>query len=347
MKDFMHPLDDLKMNCSIHNTNVVDFLKFDQGMNQEEIAENLKSLTPDLSNINQTAISRYKQSFSKYVGETKYLDTYLVKPEVQKAFLQLAGLYWNLFDIPKNLYPKVETEDTHILVDPEWQVFVQSEENQNDWYRFFVNKFDSSQLNDFKAILRYQQSVREFLLLLNRCCFEFSHIESEFEEDPQFVSLSIKWAKRLTQLQSWWDQILGQLKGSSYYPKVKDFYLQLYKVAFIQVIEKEEFKASGMRFSLNLRLEIENTTQQTIGLFRTLNFILKNQGLLDESIRLDCTKEDLEVILINPEQDLAIKSSSINIDELATDLDTSNWSDAEKELLHQVQSIKKLMSPGF
>jgi len=331
-----------KSNCSIHNSNVIDYLKINKGMSQDEIAEKLNEKFPKRK-INQATVSRYKSLINE--SDKRAIFSYpplgKLPRDIEIELLKMADLYWDLT-------PEANTE----TFDSKWNTFVQSKENENDWYKYF----DSLKFFKNKAFLDcyrqggkyiYERYIREYLLLLNKCCFEFPSINKEFMKEDNFVELTNRWAKNLIELQEWWfDSVPEQLQQDRSF--VEFYNNDLYRVAFGQIIADEEFEAEGLKYSFNLRYELEDVTQKAFQVFRTLLFVANHKKLVEDQAgeSIDLPRFDIKRILVKHDLDLTIKNSEPGYID-GSDVDRSQWSNADQEIYDLILSMKKYLYKGF
>ena len=182
----------------IMNTNVIEYLMKVKKMTQVEIAGELNSNSddPDKKGITQAAISKWRKGLSK------------IPLSRQVELLKLAGLYWEIEAIDK------EDPDNSISVrelDSNWNVLIQSEENQFLWVGYISELHPSFEIvNGNGSFLEdeYFCFIRKLLLTLNNHGFSIPPrppISSKFSraEQQKFDNFFRMLLLRINILQTW------------------------------------------------------------------------------------------------------------------------------------------------
>ena len=185
-----------------NDLNIIKFLNNNKGMNQADIANELK--------VSQQLISRMKNS-----------DIELLSPERKKQLIKVAGIYWDMGKVEKyNYYPKfVRKQDKErsrfppdASIDPkgrirlrhddkyyvakvdcintEWAVFAQSVENEEEWFQFLRDIAQPAELPSYKYLGSKEKDddefIKKFLIGLVKAGFTFSRTCTNAKNNKNF-----------------------------------------------------------------------------------------------------------------------------------------------------------------
>jgi transcriptional regulator with XRE-family HTH domain len=285
------------------NTNIVNYIIKNKKLTQSQIAEKLS--------VSQVAVSKWKR------GEN-------IPDEREVELLQIADLYWKITDNEPEIF----------TIDSKWNILIQSEENQEDWYDLI------SEIVSPKKILNehgeyesqyFSSFVRECVLLLNGIEFVFPTSANSVKADGFYFDLFYRWMLRTCQLQTWCINTVPRPHNPKESDPYYEVYNALYKVALAQTISETNIIVEVNRASLAYFMEDTNKEVEVI-ISSWMNWAAQTGAPLWES--------EFDEILIDNDKsstDNAIKPRLENVQE------NSHWSEAERKIYEGIKSNEKLL----
>jgi hypothetical protein len=179
--------------------------------------------------VSQVAISKWKRG-----GQ--------IPNEREIELLKIAEIYWTVYiDLKEG--PGWEFED---VVNSRWNVLIQSEENQEDWYEFISEILTPKKILDRDG--EYSKNyffpfIRECILLLNDIGLNVPSSPKSINLDDThsevydvYFDLLLNWMRRICQLQTWFFNTLPK-RNTPTNTEYFDVFDNLYKVALVQIID--------------------------------------------------------------------------------------------------------------
>jgi len=334
------------------NTNIIDYLKKELGINQRKIAEEL--------GVSHITVSKWR---------TKERS---IKHEYRKKLLKLANLYWPL-DNTALFSKELETFDT------DWNVMIQNAFNQDSWYKYFeegvgqeLNRLFQEELDylnfpypdEERPTSNYDEYIPEYLLLekvrgilkiLNSLNIPFPLDANPLSMPPQsvedfhpqrelFDQITSELANRILirhkVIDSMRDKRHGQPNAS---PQQLDILNSIDTQTILSVLPKfkyaHKFKEHDFhKYSSDLLVKVGNilddeygpnredqkSRANTVGWPRYINDLENELASTDEENLVTFQREFENGVFDSLESDKKT--------DLSVELDTSHWSHAEKEL---------------
>jgi hypothetical protein len=240
-------------------TNIIEYLMKVKKMTQAEIARELNSKDPEKKGITQAAISKWR------IGSGK------IPTSRQIELLKIAGLYWEIEAIDKD-----NPDDSLPIrkLDSNWNVLVQSEENQFLWIDYLHSLHPANEIlnpNGEYSDDEYFAYMRYLLISLNLHGFEipafppmpFEGGEKVSKFDQKIFSNFFRLLLlRISILQLWCIKTLPRKNINGFL----EIYFSLSKIAIAQTVMDSPNQNSILPLStdiLKLERAISRTEEET------------------------------------------------------------------------------------
>jgi hypothetical protein len=306
------------------NTNIVDYIIKNKELNQTDIAKRMQAIKrlgadEEKQGISQVVVSKWKRGGN-------------IPKDREIELLKMADIYWKM---ETNIeYAEDPWEQEIEVVDSRWNVLVQSEKNQEDWYDLI------SEIVSPKKILneqgeyesRYFSSfVRDCVLLLNEIEFVFPRSADLIKVDEFYFDLFYRWMRRTCQLQAWCSNSVPKpyqpVEGDQYC----EVYNALYKVALAQTISETDIVVEVNR--PNLAYFIEDTTKEVEQIISSWMFWAGQEGA-------PLWESEFDEILIKNDKSNA--DNKIKLKSLESE-DFAYWSEAERKIYEGIKNNERLL----
>jgi len=297
------------------NTNIIDYISENINLTQAQIAEKIS--------VSQVAVSKWKR------GES-------IPKDREIELLKMAGIYWKMDT--KIVMPYFEEEEVEI-VDSKWNILVQSEKNQEDWYDLISEIISPKKiLNEYGEwdSQYFSSFVRDCVIKLNEIGFEFPKSADLITVDEFYFDLLNSWMKRTCQLQAWCRNTVPRpyqiVEGHNKSDRYCEVYNALYKIALAQTVIKTSIQMVVKVNKSNLDDFIEDTTKEVEHIIECWMYWAGQGGA-------PLWESEFDEILIKekPNVDNKIKSKPSEGEDFA------HWSEAERTIYEGIKQNEKLL----
>jgi len=307
-------------------------------MNQTDIAEKLikHDKKGEGKGISQAQISKWRRGID---GIPFYRQIELLK---------IADLYWkigNQVKLGKEPWDApIETEVE--IVDSRWNILVQSEKNQEDWYDYISDILSPRRLmneDGLSSDFYFSHIVRTCLVMLNEAGFiGIPENPSSISNDSYYFELLYRWIYRITILQKWFhNQILTNI-NIDYDDEINKLYISLPRIALANELIlgtptlPKEINMLSLSSHLDetknlVRASVERILGYTIGEYTPI-FHEESFEVILEIL----TKQD-EPMFHNPNSSQKPELQSQDSQ------DISHWSEAERKIYEGIKQNEKLL----
>ncbi|MDA9031209.1 helix-turn-helix domain-containing protein [Candidatus Pseudothioglobus singularis] len=313
------------------NTKIVAYLIKTKGMTQTDIASKLKSADEDTFGVSQALVSKWNR------GEK-------IPKDREIEMLKLADLFWEL-EYPNEAYHEGDEELPNILMDPlidsKWNIIVQSEKNQEDWYDFFTDVLSPKKFNNEHSEYKYRdfiKFVRECIFVLNDAGFKVPKNPDSITKDTssRFFAFFKFWMHKITLLQYWCSNSIPHRQKDS---RFTELYNNLPRIALAQAsLDDIDIPEQTDGFLLgNFIDEMDQVVKNTIDdYYQWEGFMMENFF----------GEDSFNEILIYSNDDIndniSQSSSTISSDETQQN-DDKYLSFAERKILDRLKANEKLI----
>ena len=319
------------------NTNIVDYIIENKKLNQTSIAKKMLNPDPKKQGISQVAVSKWKRG-----GD--------IPKEREIELLKMADIYWRIGTEVKESEEPWELDEEIEVIDSRWNVFVQSEKNQEDWYDFIIEILSPRKFLDISREYNYSKSlgfIRNCILLLNDVGFDIpsnpqlikaspNNDSYNFEEGTLYFELLFKWINRINSLQNWCFETLPR-GGGDLSIRYREAYDNLPRVALAQVLHELPHLPVGHDFK---KLEVlVNETKQWVN--KTIDEWLFWAGMAD--IPFQFNEDNFDEILIKSNVDNASVKTKPTLTSEADASEYAYWSEAERKIYEGIKNNEKLL----